>query len=81
MRGPRSVLNTSTPQSAAHWPTLHGEEPVLDQPAVCLPRHPVADDDEVKLTAWGKLLQGPLRLTAPVLLGLTLLAIWARTKR
>ncbi len=38
-------------------------------------------DDEVKLTAWGKLLQGLLRLTGPVLLGLALLAIRARTKR
>jgi uncharacterized protein YjbI with pentapeptide repeats len=38
-------------------------------------------DDEVKLTAWGKLLQGLLRLSGPVLLGLALLAIRARTKR
>jgi uncharacterized protein YjbI with pentapeptide repeats len=38
-------------------------------------------DSEVGLTAWGKLLQGLLRLTGPVLLGLTLLAIRARTKR
>jgi hypothetical protein len=38
-------------------------------------------DSEVQLTAWGKLLQGLLRLTGPVLLGLTLLAIRARTKR
>jgi hypothetical protein len=38
-------------------------------------------DDEVKLTAWGKLLQALLRLTGPVLLALTLLAIRARTKR
>ncbi len=38
-------------------------------------------DSEVELTAWGKLLQGLLRLTGPVLLGLTLLAIRARTKR
>jgi uncharacterized protein YjbI with pentapeptide repeats len=38
-------------------------------------------DDEVKLTAWGKLLQGLLRLTGPVLLGLALLAVRARTKR
>jgi uncharacterized protein YjbI with pentapeptide repeats len=38
-------------------------------------------DDEVKLTAWGKLLQALLRLTGPVLLALALLAIRARTKR
>jgi hypothetical protein len=38
-------------------------------------------DSDVQLTAWGKLLQGLLRLTGPVLLGLTLLAIRARTKR
>jgi uncharacterized protein YjbI with pentapeptide repeats len=38
-------------------------------------------DPEVQLTAWGKLLQALLRLTGPVLLGLTLLAIRARTKR
>jgi hypothetical protein len=38
-------------------------------------------DSEVQLTAWGKLLQGLLRLTGPVLLGLTLLAIRARIKR
>jgi uncharacterized protein YjbI with pentapeptide repeats len=38
-------------------------------------------DNAVELTAWGKLLQGLLRLTGPVLLGLTLLAIRARTKR
>ncbi|MGO9277741.1 MAG: pentapeptide repeat-containing protein [Streptosporangiaceae bacterium] len=38
-------------------------------------------DDEVKLTAWGKLLQGVLRLTGPVLLGLALLALRGRVKR
>jgi hypothetical protein len=38
-------------------------------------------DSEVQLTAWGKLLQALLRLSGPVLLGLTLLAIRARTKR
>jgi hypothetical protein len=38
-------------------------------------------DSEVELTACGKLLQARLRLTGPVLLGLTLLAIRARTKR
>jgi hypothetical protein len=38
-------------------------------------------DSEVQLTAWGRLLQALLRLTGPVLLGLTLLAIRARTKR
>ena len=38
-------------------------------------------DDEVKLNAWGKLLQGILRLTGPVLLGLALLALRGRVKR
>jgi hypothetical protein len=38
-------------------------------------------DPEVQLTAWGRLLQALLRLTGPVLLGLALLAIRARTKR
>jgi hypothetical protein len=38
-------------------------------------------DDEVKLTAWGKLLQALLRLTGPVLLGLALLAVRGRVKR
>jgi hypothetical protein len=38
-------------------------------------------DNEVQLTAWGKLLQALLRLTGPVLLALALLAIRARTKR
>jgi hypothetical protein len=38
-------------------------------------------DDEVKLTAWGKLLQGVLRLTGPVLLGLALLALRGRVRR
>ena len=38
-------------------------------------------DSDVQLTAWGKLLQGLLRLTGPVLLALALLAIRARTKR
>jgi hypothetical protein len=38
-------------------------------------------DSEVQLTAWGKLLEALLRLSGPVLLALTLLAIRARTKR
>ena len=38
-------------------------------------------DDQVKLTAWGQLLQGVLRLTGPVLLGLALLALRGRVKR
>jgi hypothetical protein len=38
-------------------------------------------DDQVKLTAWGELLQGVLRLTGPVLLGLALLALRGRVKR
>jgi hypothetical protein len=38
-------------------------------------------DSEVKLTAWGVLLQGVLRLTGPVLLALALLALRGRVKR
>jgi len=38
-------------------------------------------DDQVKLTAWGKLLQAFLRLVGPVLLGLALLALRGRVKR
>ena len=38
-------------------------------------------DDQVKLTEWGQLLQGVLRLTGPVLLGLALLALRGRVKR
>ena len=38
-------------------------------------------DNDVTLTAWGKLLQGVLRLTGPVLLGLALLALRGRVKR
>jgi hypothetical protein len=38
-------------------------------------------DNEIKLTAWGQLLQSVLRLTGPVLLGLALLALRGRVKR
>jgi hypothetical protein len=38
-------------------------------------------DNEVTLTAWGKLLQAVLRLTGPVLLGLAILALRGRVKR
>jgi hypothetical protein len=38
-------------------------------------------DNQVTLTAWGQLLQGVLRLTGPVLLGLALLALRGRVKR
>lgn len=38
-------------------------------------------DNEVTLTAWGKLLQALLRITGPVLLGLALLAVRGRVKR
>jgi uncharacterized protein YjbI with pentapeptide repeats len=38
-------------------------------------------DDDVKLTAWGRLLQALLRITGPVLLGLALLAFRNRVKR
>src|SRR6266542_1085581 len=58
-------------------------QPVSDwtSPLYAFPATLSLTDDEVKLTAWGKLLQGLLRLTGPVLLALTLLAIRARTKR
>jgi uncharacterized protein YjbI with pentapeptide repeats len=38
-------------------------------------------DDDVKLTAWGKLLQALLRISGPLLLGLALLAVRGRVKR
>jgi uncharacterized protein YjbI with pentapeptide repeats len=38
-------------------------------------------DGNVQLTAWGQLLQGLLRLTGPVLLGLALLSLRGRVKR
>jgi hypothetical protein len=38
-------------------------------------------DSDVKLSAWGQLLQGVLRLTGPVLLGLGLLALRGRVRR
>ena len=38
-------------------------------------------DSPVNLTRWGGLFQACLRLTGPVLLGLTLLALWERVKR
>jgi uncharacterized protein YjbI with pentapeptide repeats len=38
-------------------------------------------DAQVKLTAWGSFFQALLRLTGPVLLGLTLLALRGRVKR
>lgn len=38
-------------------------------------------DDQVQLTAWGGLFQALLRLTGPVLLALTLLALRGRVKR
>ena len=37
-------------------------------------------DNQVTLTAWGRLLQAVLRLTGPVLLGLALLALRGRVK-
>jgi hypothetical protein len=59
------------PQPVSHWTSLlYAFRATLSM-----------TDSEVQLTAWGKLLQGLLRLTGPVLLGLTLLAIRARTKR
>jgi len=38
-------------------------------------------DSDVNLNAWGRLLQGVLRVTGPVLLGLALLALRGRVKR
>jgi len=38
-------------------------------------------DAQVHLTAWGDLFQAILRLTGPVLLALTLLALRGRVKR
>ncbi len=38
-------------------------------------------DNQVTLTAWGKLLQAIQRLTGPVLLGMALLALRGRVKR
>ena len=38
-------------------------------------------DSDVQLTAWGQLLQGLLRITGPVLLGLALLALRGRVRR
>ena len=62
---------TRPPQPASYWTSLlYAFRATLS-----------LTDSEVELTPWGKLLQGLLRLTGPVLLGLTLLAIRARTKR
>jgi hypothetical protein len=62
---------TRPPQPVSYWTSLlYGFRANLS-----------LTDSEVQLTAWGKLLQGLLRLTGPVLLGLMLLAIRARTKR
>jgi hypothetical protein len=38
-------------------------------------------DEQVQLTAWGKLLRIALRLAGPILLGLTLLSVRNRVKR
>jgi hypothetical protein len=38
-------------------------------------------DAQVQLTAWGSFFQALLRITGPVLLGLTLLGLRARVKR
>jgi len=38
-------------------------------------------DDDVNLTAWGKLLQALLRISGPLLLALALLAVRGRVKR
>lgn len=59
------------PQSASYWTSLlYAFRATLS-----------LSDDQVKLTAWGQLLQGVLRLTGPVLLGLALLALRGRVKR
>jgi hypothetical protein len=62
---------TRPPQPASYWTSLlYAFRATLS-----------LTDSEVQVTACGKLLQALLRLTGPVLLGLTLLAIRARVKR
>jgi Pentapeptide repeats (9 copies) len=59
------------PQPVSYWTSLlYSFRATLSLP-----------DDNVQLTAWGQLLQGLLRLTGPVLLGLALLALRGRVKR
>ncbi|MEU4588597.1 pentapeptide repeat-containing protein [Kitasatospora aureofaciens] len=61
----------SPPQPASYWSSLlYALRATLSLP-----------DSEVKLTAWGKLLQAGLRVTGPVLLSLALLALRGRVKR
>jgi uncharacterized protein YjbI with pentapeptide repeats len=59
------------PQPVSYWTSLL----YAFRATISLP------DDNVQLTAWGKLLQALLRLTGPVLLGLALLALRGRVKR
>jgi len=62
---------TVPPQPASYWTSLlYAFRATLS-----------LTDSEVKLTAWGELLQAVLRLTGPVLLGLALLALRGRVKR
>ena len=62
---------TTPPQPASYWTSLlYAFRATLS-----------LTDDEVKLTAWGRLFQALLRLTGPVLLGLALLAVRNRVKR
>jgi hypothetical protein len=59
------------PQPVSYWTSLlYAFRATLSLP-----------DTNVQLTAWGQLLQGMLRLTGPVLLGLALLALRGRVKR
>ena len=62
---------TAPPEPASYWTSLL----FAFRSTVSL------TDNEVKLTAWGSLLQALLRLTGPVLLGLALLALRNRVKR
>ena len=62
---------TRPPQPASYWTSLL----YAFRSTISL------TDNDVTLTAWGQLLQALLRLTGPVLLGLTLLALRGRVKR
>jgi hypothetical protein len=62
---------TRAPQPTSYWTSLlYAFRATLSLP-----------DNDVALTAWGKLLQALLRLTGPLLLGLALLALRGRVKR
>lgn len=62
---------TEPPQPASYWTSLlYAFRATLS-----------LTDDQVKVTAWGSLLQAALRLSGPVLFGLALLALRNRVKR